>query len=261
MSEESKTRTIVNEVILVGKLRNPADKTIIGNDLADEEKITAVLKKFQFTLTTDPSEAAKNAGVNAGKYFQIRTVDPGGEYIVLPNGKRVKRSRKTGRYGWSNIFESGRKVTYDEIKEELLAKRVDIVAGDPNNGTIRLPEYGLIGFWDEFPAGFFYKVMTINKATGKREVMMSNIKNDDGTFSKKEAVSNIIRHFVYEDEEQNIEAIRDNLRKQVEKYKVIQTDNTMDVERATPVTEKAEPTKPQATTTEKKAEIPVDEEP
>jgi hypothetical protein len=51
------------------------------------------------------------------------------------------------------------------------------------------------------------------------------------------------------------------LRKQVEKYKVVQTDNTMDVERTTPpAAEKAETPAPPAPG-EKKAAPAVDEEP
>lgn len=258
--ENEKTRCIVNDVILVGKLRNANDKAVIDNNLPIEEKIATVLGKYKFTLATDPSEAAKNAGFNSGRYFQIRTADPAGETAVLANGRKVRLSSKTGKYGWANVFESNRKVHFDEIRDELLSKRVMLVGGDANNGTIRLSEYGLMGFWDEFPAGFHYEITTINKATGRREKMMSSVRNDDGTFTKKVATSNIIRHFVFQDEEDNLEAIRENLRSQVEKYKVTVQDNTGDPDRSTQVP--ANPInqeKPATETPEKK--VNVDEEP
>jgi hypothetical protein len=260
MSKEKETRCIVNDVILVGKLRNVNDKSVIDSTLSHEEQKELALKKYQFTLVTDPSEAAKNEGFNAGRYFQIRTADPAGETMTLANGRKVRLSSKTGKYGWANVFESNRKVHFDEIREELLAKRVQLVGGDPNNGTVRLNEYGLMGFWDEFPAGFFYEIMTINKTTGKKEKMMSAIRQDDGTFKKQTATSNIIRHFVFQDEEDNLEAIRENLRKQVEKYKVVMVDNTTDNDRGTQAPANPVNQEKPATETPKK-EVSVDEEP
>jgi hypothetical protein len=241
MSKETDlARIIPNEVILVGKLREGklADialtKDGVNRPLA--EVLAEVLERFKFTQDTNPSEAAKAAGFNVGKFYHIQMGDPGGEYITLPNGNKVRRSRKTTKPGFDVIFQSNRSTTFEEIKLELLdksrdvEKRLDLVGGDANCGKIRLKEYALMGFWDEFPTGFFFTPHYYDpKNGGKLSPLMAHPKKPDGTFDLKgvPATTNTGRHFVYEDEVHNLEGLRDKFKNSIkEEWKVKVSDNT-----------------------------------
>lgn len=260
MSKEIVERIIPNEVILIGKLRNEADTAVIAVTNADgtpvpiADLLKAVLAKYKFTRDTAPSANAIEAGFLSGKFYQIQMGDPGGEKLLLPNGTTVRRSRKTTDPGFATIFASNRATTFEEIKEELMHKdsngnpdRIELVGGDPNNGKLRLKEYALMGFWDMFPLGFHYRIHQRNKA-GVLEPFFSNRKQDDGTFKKEQAISNSGRHFVFEDEVHNLEGLRDAMRAQVEKWKIVVVDNTQPekgvIPASTPVTPPAKPATP-----------------
>jgi hypothetical protein len=229
---EGEKRNTPNEVVLVGKLRKEGDTTVIllvdpqGAPKPMNVVIDEVMAKFKFIKETNPSAAALAVDIFSGKFFQIQMSGFGGEMVTLPNGKKVRKSNRSSDPGYENIFESNRRITFNEIKEELLAKRVELVGGDPNNGFIRLTQYALMGFWDEFPLGFLHHVWRRNKQ-GVLEPFMSNKKLDDGTFKKEQAITNSGRHFIYEDELFNIEALRDKVRDQVRRWKIeLPTDNT-----------------------------------
>jgi len=246
MSKEITERIIPNEVVLVGKLRDANDTSIIDIKLEVPEQLKAVLAKFKFTRDTAPNDAAKAAGFLSGKFFQIQMGDPGGETILLPNGNKVRRSRKTTTPGYANIFQSNQATTFEEIKEELLhvAKesdnpdRIELVGGDPNNGKLRLKEYALMGFWDKFPIGFYHKVYQ-RDAAGKLVPFMSNKKQDNGSFVKEHAQRNTAEHFVFEDDAHNLEGLRDTIRAQVARWKIETTDNTIENKGEIVVTTKA----------------------
>jgi len=230
-------RIIPNEVILVGKLREGKTADIsLTADRSIAEVLTQVLETFKFTRDTNPSEAAKMAGFLQGKFFHIQMGDPGGEMITLPNGNKVRRSRKTTKPGFDVIFQASRATTFEEIKLELLDKsrditrRIELVGGDPNNGKIRLKEFALMGFWDEFSTGFFYTPHFYDpKQSGKLVPLMSHPKQPDGSFSKVgvPAVTNTGRQFVYEDEVHNLDGLRDKFKNGIqESWKVKVSDNT-----------------------------------
>jgi hypothetical protein len=226
MSKEKDLRIIPNEVIVIGKLRDEKDTVAIDLNLPVEEQIAAMMKKFKFIRDTAPNAAAQAAGFLSGKFFQCQVGDPGGEMIILPNGNKVRKSRETTDPGDVNIFASNRAWTFEELKEELLAKRISLVGGDPNNGKLRLKEFALMGFMDVFPLGFRHNVWTRDKE-GKLVAFMSNVKQDNGSFKPQQAVRNTGRHFVFEDDIANLEGLRDNLRKQVERWKIVEVgDNT-----------------------------------
>jgi hypothetical protein len=228
-------RIIPNDVVIVGVLKDGQDinATIAlqkdGVDRPIEEIIADMRKRFKFIRDTNPSDAAKAVGFQSGKYFHIQMGDPGGEKIKLPNGQIVRRSRKTTKPGFDVIFAQSRSTTFEEIKEEILAARFLPVGGDPNSGKIRLTEYALMGFWDEFSAGFWYTPHFYDpKQGGKLVPLMAHPKKEDGTFSKigEPARKNSGTQFVYEDEVYNVEALRDAKRSQFIKWKIDVTDNT-----------------------------------
>jgi hypothetical protein len=251
-------RIIPNEIILIGKLRDEKDTTPItivvdGVPVPRNELLKAVLKKFKFTLDTAPGEAAKLAGFLTGKYYQTQMADPGGEMITLPNGQKVRRSRKTTDPGYANIFASNQSILFEEIKEELVhldstgfPDRIDLVGGDPNNGKIKLKEFALMGFWDEFPLGFTYYIHYRDKS-GKLVQFESSKKQDDGSFKKEKAFTNTGRHFVFEDQVHNLEGLRETMRNQVIRWKKVEsTDNTTPEKNVAPAPE---------TKTEKSADL------
>lgn len=256
MSKEHRELIIPNEVIVIGKLRDPQDVTVIDPNLSNAEKLKAMMKKFKFIRDTAPNAAAVAAGFLTGKFFQIQMGDPGGEIITLPNGKKVRKSRITTDPGDENIFASNRANTFEEIKEEMLSKsgtgddaypnKIEIVGGDPNGGKLRLTEYALMGFVDIFPLGFRHNVWT-RDASGKLIPFMSNRKQDNGTFKKEQAIRNTGRHFVHEDEVDNLEGIRDNMRKQVERWKIVEVDDNT-------IENKGEKVTPEAGTTAAKTD-------
>jgi hypothetical protein len=238
MSKENEAdlaRIIPNEVILVGVLKDGQDAAakialqIDGVDRPIADVLADVRKRFKFIRDTNLSEAAKAVGFQTGKFFHIQMGDPGGETITLPNGQKVRRSRKTTKPGFDVIFAQSRATTFEEIKEEILAGRFTMVGGDPNSGKVRLTEYALMGFWDEFSAGFWFTPHQYDpKQGGKLMPLMSHPKLPDGTYSKvgEPAKSNSGRHFIYEDEIYNLEALRDAKRSQFEKWKITVSDNT-----------------------------------
>lgn len=226
----SKERIIPNEVVLVGEVRK-GQEALIDNNLPLADKLKAVMAKYKFTRDTTPSEAAKAAGFNSGKFFQMQMSSFSGESVQLPGGKTVKRSNRTTKPGFDNIFESNRSITFNEIKEELLSKdadgvpnKIELVGGDANSGKIRLKEYALMGFWDEFPAGFKFTPHSFDK-DGKLKPLQSHPRENN--YKPVDAVSQTCRHFVYEDEVENLEGRRDIIRSRVEKWKIKEpVDNT-----------------------------------
>jgi hypothetical protein len=231
-------RIIPNEVILVGKLRDEKNTVVIevvkdGVPIPKGEILKAVLAKYKFTRDTAPGAAAIEAGFLTGKFYQTQMADPGGETIVLGNGTKVRRSRKTTDPGYANIFASNQAILFEEIKEELLhldsngsPDRIDLVGGDPNNGKIKLKEFALMGFWDEFPLGFTYHIH-YRDASGKLVPFMSSKKQDDGSFKKEKSFTNTGRHFVFEDQVHNLEGLRETMRNQVIRWKKVEdVDNT-----------------------------------
>jgi hypothetical protein len=245
MSKEVNERIIPHEVIIVGKLRDDKDVTPIDLTLPVDEQILAALKKFKFVRDTAPNAAAQAVGFLSGKFFQIQMGDPGGETVTLPNGQKVRRSRKTSAPGYATIFASNRATTFEEIKEEALyrdptskfANKLQLVGGDPNNGKLKLKEYALFGFWDKFPLGFFYEIHTRDEK-GAIKKMMSNVKQDDGSFKPVPATTNTGEHFVFEDEVDNLEGIRDKMRAQVERWKITVSDTTAEDKSTKPAEEK-----------------------
>lgn len=228
-------RIIPNEVIIVGILKEGQDANakialqLDGVDRPIADILAEVRKRFKFIRDTNPSDAAKAVGFQSGKFFHIQMGDPGGETITLPNGQKVRRSRKTTKPGFDVIFAQSRSTTFEEIKEEILASRFGLVGGDPNNGKIKLTEFALMGFWDEFSTGFWFTPHFYDaKQGGKLVPLMSHPKKEDGSYSKvgEPSKSNSGRQFIYEDEVYNLEALRDAKRSQFSKWKIEVADNT-----------------------------------
>jgi hypothetical protein len=244
MSEESKTKLMLHEITIVGKLKNPDDKTPITLEAgaSHEDMVKAIRTKFKFVRVSEPSKTATDAGVKEGEYIHIRMADPGGD-VQIKNGKTFKLTRKTTEPGYDVLFKSVRAVTFNEIKQEIINGNFEPVAGDLNSGEIILTQLGLIGYWDKFPLGFDYFVHFYDpKQGGKLAEFMSPVKQDDGTYKKTKSISNTGQHFVYEDEYDNLEFLREQIRKKVEKWKVPPVLQNVD-----PRGVKDEPAKPEIT--------------
>ena len=81
-------------------------------------------------------------------------------------------------------------------------------------------------------------------------------KTDDGKYIKEPAVSKMGRHFVYEDEIDILEALRDTIREDAAKYKIAEPELTAGAAQSGRNDEKVvEPVKPAETT----PETPVDD--
>lgn len=243
---------IPNEVIIVGEVRKGKESVVIDINLPQEEQLKLMMDKFKFTRDTNPSDEAKKAGFQSGKFFHIRMSGLGDMVISLPDGRTVKRSSATGKPGFDTLFQSGREITFLEIREELLEKNengvptaIEIVGGDPNAGLIKLKNYALMGIWDEFPAGF--KFTPHNYKDGKLVPLMSYPRENN--YKPTPAVAQTCYHFVYEDQFENLEGRREIIRDRVKKWKIAEpTDNTdaqqgapQVVTAATETTEELEP--------------------
>lgn len=226
MDNETKTiQLIPHEVVIVGKLRDgkdaPIDPNLTGKDLRD-----AILGKFKFTRTSELNAEAIKEGLKAGNFYHIQVADPGGDVVVLKNGKKVRKNSETTKVGFDVVFERQRTRLYNELKGEILAGKFEPTAGDPNSGQITLTEFVIVGKWDEFPLGFKYNPHTFNPQTGKKEMLKATRKTDDGKYIKEPAVSKMGRHFVYEDEIDILEALRDTIREDAAKYKIAEPELT-----------------------------------
>lgn len=225
---ELKDHLSINAVVVVGKLKNKDDKTVIPEDLAGEDLIKAIRAKFKFVQDTTNNETLTKLGLGNGKFIHVQFNDPGGEMITLPNGKTVKRSKRVKGTGFDVLFQSKRPADFEDIKGELLTGKFEPVGKDPNSGKIILTDYGLIGYWDEFATGFDYNPHYYDNADGgKLKPLMAHPKKDDGTYDTVKAVSNMARHFIYEDEIDNLEVLREQVRARVIRFKIEKpVDNT-----------------------------------
>jgi len=227
MDKTQNFELIANDVIVVGELRDPKDQIQIDTNLQGDELITAILKKYKFIRESKMNEAAKTAGLPGGKFFHIRMVYAGVETIVLPNGEKRRRSSRTTKVGFNILFERTRAKTFNEIKGEIISKNFKPLAGDPNSGQIVLTEYVLIGKWDVFPLGFKFHPHQIDPKDGILKPLMATRRLDNGTYKKEEAVDNMGRQFIFEDEVDILETLRDNIRSRVEKWKITAPDNNV----------------------------------
>ena len=219
---------IVNEVLVVGKIRPGQEQTILPKDLdkASKEFKEAIRAKFIFVRNTSLNPEAITAGFQNGEFIHILVADPGGEKITLANGQTVKRSRKTDDYGWKVIFKSASGITFDEIKDEIVANRFEVV-GTGDEGKIRLNEYGLMGLWDKFDMGFVYTPHFRDPKDGHVKPLLSHPRDKNGVYNKEGVLSNKSNgeHFVLESELDNIEGLRNTMRRNNEQYKVTVTTN------------------------------------
>jgi len=248
-NEKKAIQLIPHEVVIVGKLRDgkdaPIDPNLTGKELRD-----AILGKFKFTRTSELNAEAIKEGLKAGNFYHIQVADPGGDVVVLKNGKKVRKNSETTKVGFDVVFERQRTRLYNELKGEILAGKFEPTAGDPNSGQITLTEFVIVGKWDEFPLGFKYNPHTFNPQTGKKEMLKATRKTDDGKYVKEPAVSKMGRHFVYEDEVDILEALRDTIREDAAKYKIAEPELTAGAAQSGRNDEKVvEPVKPAETTT------------
>lgn len=224
MSEESKTKLILNKVVIVGKLKNPEDKTpieITAAMKADPELLAKAIKeKFKFERETELVKAATEQGLQNGKFFHAQFSAFVNDSVII-KGREITKSTPTTVPGFDVIFQRQRRGIYDEIKTELIANRFEPLAGDPNCGSVVLTHYGVTGFWDNFPLGFKYHPHWYDpKQNGKLVPLMAVRKKPDGTYIREQAVSKTASHFVYEDEYDNIEVLRETIRENCAKYKL-----------------------------------------
>jgi hypothetical protein len=221
----SKERLIPNEVIVVGFVRDDKKDVALPTDVdkSSDDFKKALKAKFKFVRTTNLNAEAINVGYQTGEFVHIQVADPGGNTTTLHNGKTVKLSRSTNSYGWKVIFKSSNGITFDEIKDEIVAGRFEIV-GTGSEGKIRLTDYALMGFWDEFPLGFTYNPHKRDE-NGKIVPLMAHPRGADGKYKSVKAESNTGRHFVLEGEAENLEGLRGDIRKNAEQYKVTVTTN------------------------------------
>mgnify|MGYP001574176264 CR=1 FL=1 len=234
---------IVNEVIVVGKIRPGQEAIVLPKDAdkTSKEFKEAIRAKFQFVRNTNLNPEAITAGFQNGEFIHTLVADPGGEKITLASGQTVKRSRKTDDYGWKVIFKSASGITFDEIKDEIVANRFEIV-GTGDEGKIRLNEYGLMGLWDKFDMGFVYTPHYRDPKDGHVKPLLSHPRDKNGVYNKEGVLSNKStgEHFVLESELDNIEALRETMRRNNLEYKV--TVKTNDDPSRTGVKEVVTPT-------------------
>ena len=69
MAEESKL--ILNKVVIVGKLRNPEDKTPIEASVTGKDLAIAIKAKFKFERDTEIAKEGLDLGLKNGKFFLL----------------------------------------------------------------------------------------------------------------------------------------------------------------------------------------------
>jgi len=220
-----KIKLFPHEITIVGVVRKDQEATVIatikdGQPVSPKDLATAMMAKFQFIRRTSLSDAAKAADLKDNDFFHIRLSDTGGEMITLPNGKTMRRNKRTVNPGYDVVFRSQKADLFNELKEEIIAKRFKPVADDPTTGEIVLTEFVANGKYDEFPLGFYINPRVIDPKTGARVKLQQTRRLDDGTYKKEDAVSNMGRHFIYDADVDKLEELRDAYRKRVEEYKI-----------------------------------------
>jgi len=224
MAEETalKPKLIVNEVVVVGRLKNPDDKTPIqlAADATPADVAKAIRDKFKFVRISEPVKGALDAGVKEGEFIHIRLSDLGGE-IYTKGSRTLRLNKETTDPGYNVVFKSTRMDLFNELKGEIIANKFKPVANDPNSGEIILTEFGVTGLWDKFPLGFKYNVQWYDpKQGGKLVPFLSPVKQPDGTYKRVQAVSNIGQHFVYQDDYINLEFLREGIREKLAQWKI-----------------------------------------
>jgi len=239
-----------HEVILVGE-RKAEHKDRKFDPEKDEAKkfITDV---FKFTRNSVVKADARELGQKSNRFYHLLVAQPGGETITLPNGKSVKRSNRSGKYGWYVMFEKDG-VSFDEIKDEVIAGSFYIV-GSPDVGKIRLNNYVLMGAWVEADAGFRFRLNQVD-ATGRNVPLETYRRNPEtGKLEKGVAEDRLLRFFVTEGAYPTLKTMLANRIAQAERYKIIEKTTASDQGAENVVLEKpvaaaetaAEPTAPPA---------------
>jgi len=189
----------------------------------------ALLDKYQFTRDTRLNQQAANLGLRQGAFFQLLLSGFGGNKETLPSGKIIITNRDTTKYGWKTLFKSQHPILFDEVKEQMLNNKWEFVetlplrvgGKDPNaRCKLRLTEFGVWGMWDEFSVGFPYYPHGRNAETGVIEPLMSVVRGKDGNYSQQQAVQWVGRQFVFKEEIDNIQAMREEIIRDAEQYAV-----------------------------------------
>lgn len=233
-----------HEVVLVGERKLPtAELPEYDGNTVDEAK-AYLTEHYKFTRNSLVRPAGAAVGQKSTKFFHLLVAQPSGETVQLPDGRTVKRSNRTNKYGWFTLFER-EGITFDEIKTEVQSKSFDVV-GSPKDGKIRLTQYVLMGAWIEADAGFKFKLFQQDK-TGKLVPLMANRKDDAGKFTPVQAEDRMIRMFVLETQYETMETLLANRLNEVEKHKIKEDAPSSDpnvkdvvVQGATEVVETAE---------------------
>ena len=226
----------VHEVIVVGKLKPnyqneksikamfPVLRDENTNELLPEVKVE-IMKKFSFLRKSALAENAAAMGLKPDDFFHIKVIGVENEVMKSGTGQR-KISNALNSPGYSVCYRNSYLTTFNEIKEELLTKRFELVGEDPDSGEIKLHQYGLVGCWDIFPMGFKFHIHT-RDSNGVLQPLMSTIRQPNGTYVKQKAIGNTGQHFVYQVEYNNIEGLRQKIREANEKHiiKVVTNDD------------------------------------
>jgi hypothetical protein len=231
---------IVNEVIVVGKVRTGQEQTQLPAVPANVDAVAfrsskefkeALRAKFSFVRTTVLNADAKALNFQEGPFLNLQVAGFGGNIAQLGNGKKINTGSKSDKLGWFVLFQSAHGTKFDEIKDEILANRFEVV-GTGDEGRIRLTEYGLEGIWDEFALGFAYTPHARNPQTGVLEPMMSHPRLDNGKYGTVSAVSRTGRHFVLASQMDNLEGLRDELRENYRKWEIKVPASNVDANRS-----------------------------
>lgn len=236
----SKDRVIVNEVILVGKVRKGKEDVAVpvqpvGVDATPEaikKFIAEIMDKYQFTRSAPGLQGRIS-------YFYHTLVAMYGNDTQTFGNKTLRLNKATTKYGWFVVFQSQHPILFDELKAELVGEKFEFVGYDDlyvagklvaKNGRckIRLTEFGIQGFWDEFAAGFAYNPHNVDPETGKATPMMAQRKDrvSGKLLSASPAVSRTLRHFVLAEDVDRIESLRDSLRDINKPYKITEPEVT-----------------------------------
>lgn len=241
-----------HEVVLVGERRAEHKDRRFNPETDDAKKF--ITETFKFTRNSVVKADAQALGQKSNRFYHLLVAQPGGETVTLPDGRKVKRSNRSNKYGWHVLFER-EGVTFDEIKDEVVAGSYEIV-GTPDEGKVKLNNYVLMGAWCEVDCGFRFRIHSAD-ATGKM-VALESYRRDPATgkMVKSIAEDRLVRFFVMESQYPTLRTMIANRVEQAEKYKIASPVTTSDPGAENVVVDTtAAPAEGAGETTETKSEI------
>lgn len=226
------------EVVLVGKARENIEPIVKEEGDTDETIRAKILKNYSFTRTSELRDAAKTAGLSVTKFYHLQLSSPEGRTIMI-RGEKKSASKESSRVATKVLFERERQAIFEDIHKNVATGKFKPTAGNLNNGKITLTDFILVGKWDIFSLGFKINPRIIDPKTGKKSILQAKRLQDDGSYKPENAVDSYGRHFIFEDDIDIIESLRETYRENVKRFKVPEPTDTRGpgAEAGTPETE------------------------